>query len=254
MSKLIKSTQLSGNPSTSVSIKVAPVFKQNEGIDYKDYASFTIDEINKKVIEAEQHAKKIVQDAQVEKERALEQIEIEKENWVVEKEELRKQAFIEGRKEGYELGKAEGRETYQQLIEEVNKTILLAKKEYNEKLQSTETTVLELSIFVAEKIIGLKLENDPTTFIDLVKNAIKEVKEKTEIKIFVHPTNYPLLIENKHLLQTLTNNNQDLLIFMDSDLSEEACWIDSSAGRLDASIETQLTEIKEKLLQLSIER
>ncbi|MDX5476589.1 MAG: flagellar assembly protein FliH [Bacillaceae bacterium] len=254
MSRLIKSTQWRSLTKTAVPIKVAPVFSRNNSDDSKDYVTNTLQEIHKKVEEAERQANDILKHAHKEKENAYKYLEQQKNNWLQEKEELKKLAFEQGRNDGYELGKAEGRELYQQIIEEANNTILLAKKEYNAKLNSTEETMLALSIKVAEKILGRKLDDEPTLFLDVVKNAIKEVKEKVEIKIFVHPSKYPLLIENKHVLQTLTNNNQDLLIFMDSDLTEGACWIDSSAGRLDASIDTQLTEIKEKILQLSLER
>ena len=243
---------MSSITTSAVPIKVTPVF--NSTTENKDYVATTIQEINKKIEEAEKQANEILSHAHSEIELSLKSLEQQKNKWLVEKEDLKKIAFEQGRNEGYELGKAEGRELYHQLIEDANNTIFLAKKEFNEKLDSTEETMLALSIMVAEKILGRKLDDEPTLFLDVVKNAIKEVKEKAEIKIFVHPSQYPLLVENKHVLQTLTNNNQDLLIFMDSDLSEYACWIDSSAGRLDASIDTQLSEIKEKILQLSLER
>ena len=254
LSKLIKSTQWNSLTKSAVPIKVAPVYSKNKSEDSNSYVVNTMKEIHKKVEEAEQRANDILLHAQMEREDTLKYIEQQKNNWLQEKEELKKLAFEQGRNEGYELGKVEGREQYQRLIEEANNIILLSKKEYNEKVDSVEETMLALSIMVAEKILGRKLKDDPTLFLDVVKNAIKEVKEKAEIKVLVHPINYPLLIENKQMLQTLTNNNQDLLIFMDSDLTEESCWIDSSAGRLDASIDTQLTEIKEKILQLSLER
>ena len=254
MSRLIKSAQWSNSTKSAVPIKVAPVFTQNVIDDSNDYITNTLQEIHKKVEEAESQANEILTHALTEKEKVMNELKHQKNNWLHEKEELKKQAFDQGRKDGYELGKAEGKEHYLQLIEQANENIFLAKSEFNKKLDSLEETVLSVGMVVAEKILGRKLEEEPTIFLDVVKNAIKEVKEKSEIKIFVHPNNYPLILENKQLLQTLTNNNQDLIIFMDSDLKEGACWIDSSAGRLDASIDTQLTEIKEKLLQLSLER
>ncbi len=49
---------------------------------------------------------------------------------------------------------------------------------------------------VAEKILGCALEAAPSSFTKLVETALKEVKEKEEIRIYVSPKQYPYLLQN----------------------------------------------------------
>ena len=61
---------------------------------------------------------------------------------------------------------------------------------------------------------------------------------------------YEELLSKKEELMTIFSNVVNLFIYPDSDLSEDSCLIESSSGRIDASIDTQLSEIKVKLTEL----
>ncbi|WP_226528284.1 flagellar assembly protein FliH [Metabacillus niabensis] len=199
---------------------------------------------------AKNDADQMIQKAMEESSIIQQQIQFEKSNWDQEHEQLIEQAKQEGYAEGLELGRQEALRQYQSTIEESNQIIELSKRDYDEKIQSAENAILELSIKIAEKIIAAKLFESPNHFLPLVKKGLNEVKEYEHIKIHVHPLYYEFVLSQKDELRTLVTNDTDFYIYANAELNEHDCFIESAFGRIDVSIDTQLEQLKRKLLDL----
>jgi flagellar assembly protein FliH len=199
---------------------------------------------------AKEEAEKLIQSALAEKTGIVQQIDYERSAWEQERVQLFEQARQEGYAEGLELGRQEALRQYQAHIEESERIVDLAKKDYDETVQSAENTILALSIKLAEKVIGSKLHESPEIFLPLVKLGLNEVKEYENIKIHVHPSFYQLLLSQKDELQSLVTNNTDMNIYANAELNVNDCFIESAFGRIDISIDTQLQQLKKQLLQL----
>lgn len=251
LSKLIKSFSLKEGYSESVSIKVAPIFnKKQSDAKSETVLGHSIESINHAIEKANREAASILEQASLERQTAAKKIEEDKKAWESEKESWMQKAYDEGHNQGYQAGEKEAQVSYEEKLNEANHMIELAKLHYNAKLDSSLESIVLLSVKVAEKIIGSSLDSNPSTFTQLVQTALKEVKEKEEIKIYVSPKQYPTLMMNKQILQNIINSQYELIIYPDAELPDNGCWIDSTAGRIDVSIDTQLKEIKEHLLQL----
>ncbi|TYS70597.1 flagellar assembly protein FliH [Sutcliffiella horikoshii] len=251
LSKLIKSFYLIEGNTESVSIKVAPIFnKKQSETKAETVLGHSIESINLAIEKAKREAAGILEQAALEREKAAMAIDEEMKAWESEKESWMQKAYDDGHEQGFQAGEKQAQALYEERLNEASRIIELAKLQYNEKLDSSIESIVMLSVKVAEKIIGSSLDSDPSTFSKLVQSALKEVKEKEEIKIYVSPSQYPNLLMNKQILQNIINSQFDLIIFPDADLQETGCWIDSTAGRIDVSIDTQLKEVKEHLLQL----
>lgn len=233
-----------------VSIKVAPIFMQHEKEQEIDLNKQSIEYIDKVIQEAKDEAAEILKKANSEKERIHQDIENEKNNWMTEKQQWIDQANTEGYEQGFQHGKTEAISEFEHHISEAKQVVELAKKEHDKKVNSSMETIMSISIKVAEKIIGHEMEKDTSVYMKFIQTALIELKEKDDIRIYVNPKQYPFVIQNKHLLQNIINSQYELLIFPDNELAEDGCWIDSSAGRMEVSVQTQLSEIKSKLLQL----
>ncbi len=251
LSKLIKSSRLGEARTGAVSIKVAPIFtrKQSE-MTTESGTGHSIEFINQTIAQAKQEAASIVEQAAMERQKAAMQIEEDKKAWEDEKERWKQQAYLEGHEQGYQAGEKNARNEYQASLAEAQRIIELAKVEHHKKLDSSIESIVTVSMKVAEKILGCTLEADPSSYTKLVETALKEVKEKEEIRIYVSTKQYPYLLQNKQQLQNIINSQYELAIFPESELPGDGCWIDSSAGRMEISIQTQLAEIREYLLQL----
>ena len=199
---------------------------------------------------SKKEAEQIIQSALAEKSKIAEQIVQERNAWIQEKEQLFEQVKLEGYAEGLELGRQEAWKQYQANIEESQRIINLAKKDYDEKVQSSEETILALSIKLAEKVISTKLLESRENFLPLVKQALNEVKEYENIKIYVHPTSYELLLSQKDELNLLVTNDTDISIYANAELEVNDCFIESAFGRIDISVDTQLQQLKKQLTEL----
>jgi flagellar assembly protein FliH len=202
--------------------------------------------------EAKHKAEQILAKAQLELENTQAEIHNQKLHWESEKQHLYSLAKEEGRALGLEEGRHEGLEQYKSLIAEARDIIHLSKIEHTSLIESSEETILKLGVRVAEKIVNKQLAENQEEFLMIVKRAIKEVSEYTQIQIHVHPRYFELLLNQKEELKNLFNKETDISIFPNEELSETGCMIESSFGRIDASVDSQLIEIKNKLLSLLV--
>lgn len=250
LSRLIKSTwvpQEFSNENKVISIKAI----KNQTDEKEEESSFVSYQERERILaEAQSEADKIVQEAQAFAARVREQMEQEQQSFQIELQARAEQAqndgFMQGREEGKKLGYNEA----QAFIEQARETVALSKDDYKRKIEASEQTILSLSLKIAEKIIANTLTGDPEQFLPIVKKALKEAREYREIQLHVHPSHYEFLLVQKEDLIRIFPKETELYIFPDSELTDQSCIIESANGRIDASVDQQLDEIKRKLYEL----
>lgn len=248
LSRLIKSQWSTVNTSEKKVISIKPFNVVEDQVEEEEIIEEEHHETPIELIEqANKEAEQIILHAQKKQEELFSQIQQERSAWEAERERLINEAKEEGYKAGWNEGQQEGFFQYQQFITEAQQIVQTAKQDYLAYLETSEKTILDLAVAVAEKIVATKIEDHENYFLSLVKKAIKEVKEYQDVQIHVNPKQYSILLENKEELLAVFSHHTDLFIYPDSDLAEGSCIIESPNGRIDASIDTQLTEVKEKL-------
>ncbi|WP_232284431.1 flagellar assembly protein FliH [Bacillus timonensis] len=229
------------------------VLQQTDGSQV-EYENSDIQIVTQKMInEAKEQADKIVKDAIAYSNSLRQEALVEKRKWEEEKQELYQRTSEEGFQAGMIKGKEQGYQEYADLLLAARQIIDTSKQDYEHYLDSSEEVILKLAMAVAEKIIGVHLAESPDDFTYLVKKAIKEVKEHSDITIQVNPRYYQMMVEQKEELTAILNRESDLFIYPNEDLKEADCVIESSFGKINASVDTQLTEIKERLLSILLE-
>lgn len=248
LSRLIKSQWATQNSEDKkvISIRVLETLTRN--LDEDDVEV----EVNPKEMleQARSEADSILQDARLQADHLRNDLEQERLYWEQQKIEIAEAAKSEGFTQGLEEGRQQG---YTECLDLINfsKTVVdSSKQDYLNKIESAEKTILHLGVKVAEKIIGLKLEEDEETFLAVVKRALKEAREYREIRLHVDPKYYDLLLSQKEELLAIFPLETDLYIYPDDEIQENGCMIESANGRIDASIDSQLQELKQKLLEL----
>ena len=131
---------------------------------------------------------------QVQKAALIEETKMEikalKENWETEKLELTKRAEQAGYTAGFKTGKQESLKQYEDILTQANTIMEAAQHDYKQTIERADEDILSLSVHIAEKIIQKKINEAPELFVSLVSGAINEVKEQTNISIYLHPDNY----------------------------------------------------------------
>ena len=179
-----------------------------------------------------------------------EEINIERDTLEIEKEEALHSAREQGYNDGLAKGREEGLFQYQLLLEKANNIIQSAEAQYKKKIKKSEASIAHLSVKIAEKILNDTLMQDVNSYIPLVKKAIESLKENLSFAIYLHPSKYGVLLNRKEELYDLVEGEASISLYVDHQLKENSCLIEHASGKIDASVDTQLSEIKHVFSQL----
>ncbi|WP_188454390.1 flagellar assembly protein FliH [Virgibacillus oceani] len=232
-------------------IKIRPIQLEKQ----KDATEDSLEEEYASINDKLQLAKKDLQQLEQEKEKMLADtkavINDEKKNWQDEKQLLTEQAQEKGYNDGFATGKQESLENYQQLIDRANAIIDAATADYHSVLEQSDGKIVDLAIHVSEKIMKQRFSEEPSTFLPIVKAAIKEIKDQSTIVIYLHPANYEFVVKQKEELVQLVDKETKLSIYVKEEMEENSCLIEHPFGEIDASVDTQLLQIRKVLQEIA---
>jgi flagellar assembly protein FliH len=213
---------------------------------YVDYKSNLQDEqLQKAVAEAENIRKEAQLEYELFQERMTEEAILNQQKT----EELFKQAEENGYNEGFQLGLQEGQRQYETFIKEAREIVTSSKNDYFNRLEEAEPIIVQLAVEVAGKIVSNALKEDLENWLSIVKAVINEVREQEQVKLYIHPNWYEFTLAHKEELRLLLPNCNNLYIYPDAHLQENGCQIETPYGKIDASVDSQLAEIKYALLE-----
>lgn len=215
----------------------ADIQKQEQTLDYK------INQAERELIQAREEASQI-------KLAAEKEIEEMKDRWTEERSNLVSEAKNEGYQKGLTLGKEEAERIYKQKLEQANAVIEKANDSYVSIVDSSEETIVELALKCAEKILGQELIQSPEAFISVVKRAVKEVNDQPDIALYVHPDQYAYIVDQRDELHGITHSKANLSIYVSDRVESYSCIVQSTFGRIDASVDHQLHELRQVLYEV----
>ncbi|UTR10868.1 flagellar assembly protein FliH [Evansella sp. LMS18] len=249
MSKLIKSTNaiVSGHGEKVIKLRMygqREKAQDNRGSVAQSGKNVHYNERTVLEEDARKAAEEIIQDAKRQAELLENELLKQEEKIRSEAEQIFQEAEMKGWQQGYEAGQLEGRNQYEKEIRKARDLVRKAKEDYFSHLEKAEPVMLELSMGVAEKIIGETLEKSGEAWIYLIKEAVKEVRSHEEITIFIHPEKYENVLHHKDELQQIALHTRELYIYPEAGIGENDCVIETPYGRVDAGVDSQLKEIK----------
>ena len=170
--------------------------------------------------------------------------------WEEEKLQLQQQAYEDAFSKGFEEGMQKASSQMADSIRLTNEIVDLARLNAEKYIEEQEQVILDLAMKSAEKIIGYELETNKDAFVSIIKRALKEVRELNNIKIYISYEYYPLVSSYRDELAELFPPDVQFLIFVNEDLQDEQCYIESNHGRVIVSIDEQLYELRSKLSEI----
>lgn len=191
-------------------------------------------------------AQQNIRQEQEEHEALLKKMKVEfDEELVRERQVIKEQAYHEGFAAGSEAGK----KSWEGTMEEARHTVDLAKRDYILQLERSEPAIIELAVKMARKLVSELLKEDSGAWIHMVKDLVKEVREYPEIRLFIHPDWYETTMTAKHELEHVLTHSSVLYIYPDERQKVNSCTVEFPFGKIDAGLDSQLNELKEKLLE-----
>ncbi|MDF2834870.1 MAG: flagellar assembly protein FliH [Paenibacillus sp.] len=209
--------------------------------------------------DAESFAQERLHDTSQECERMLNEAEQQIDVWWLQKRAEDEAAFESSRREGYEHGYAQGSTaaveqlqlSWESKIAEAADALKGAYSMREQIIQEAEPFLVELSVAIAEKIIGQQLAAAPEMAVELIRKSLSRRREQGVITLCVAPSQLAFVQAAREELHTAIDSQAELHILPDSSVKDSGCVIRSAYGSIDARIDTQLSEIKRELFQLA---
>lgn len=182
---------------------------------------------------AKNEAAQVVSDAQSERERL--------------QEEARQNGFDQGHAEGYEKGAAEA----ERLVDRMHKMIEAVMQRREEILKETESQIVELVILMARKVIKILSDSQKNVVMANTLAALKKVKARGNVTLRVNMEDVKLTTEHVSEFIQHVENVQGITVLEDSSVEKGGCIVETDFGSIDARISSQLTELENKILEVS---
>ena len=190
-------------------------------------------EANQIIAKAREEAERITNDAQMERDRILEQ--------------ARQSGYEQGHHEGYEQGSAEAA----RLVERMHKILEAVMLRREEILKETETQIVELVVLMSRKVIKILSENQKNVIMANVVAALKKVKTRGDVTLRVNFEDVKLTTEHISEFIQHVENVKGITVMEDSSVEKGGCIVETDFGAIDARISSQLTELENKILEVS---
>ena len=239
MSKIIKNVSERG----SKIIEPRRILLSRVG-DSQDHSADTDAILENARIEAD----RVLEDARREHQRTQESIQTARSEWEKERERLMEEAYNEGYLLGEQEGKQSGYSAYTGIIEEANRIVEENREHYYSYIERAEKVILSLAVRSAETILHQELE-DEERFIPILQRGLKEVRDLPEVRIHIHPSRHHLIMEHKSELEAMFPADVQLFVYANDDLDPLECYMETKQGRIVLSVDSQLEELKRKLLE-----
>ncbi|GER71979.1 flagellar assembly protein FliH [Weizmannia acidilactici] len=195
-------------------------------------------------------AEQLLADSQKEAEAIRRQIEEEKKTWEEEKARLIEEARRQGFEAGYADGRKEGLESFRENIRASVQIVDRSKQAYKKHLEASEKEILDIAMKAAGHILHDTIETSPEKILSIVKSVLKEAIGYKEVDLHVHPGQYAFVMDNKEDIDAIFPNDTKCYVYPDESLEPFQVFIESGSGRIDASLDSQLAELKARLMEL----
>ena len=194
--------------------------------------------------DAENEAEQIVEKAKAQAAQIIAEAQAQHDKIV---SDARSEGFEQGSAEGYEKGKAE----VERLIERMHKVLEAVMQRREEILQDTESQIVELVILMARKVIKILSENQKNVIMANTVAALRKVKTRGNVTLRVNIEDVKLTTAHADEFIQHVENVQGITVQEDSAVEKGGCIVETDFGAIDARISSQLTELENKILEVS---
>lgn len=158
----------------------------------------------------------------------------------ITEQECYEKGLSDGIRKGRELEKNETLQTLQAMSVIVKEMSALKKN----TLENLEGEIVQLSLAVAEKVIHLEATTNREVIRDVLKEAIKNIGDRENMKIRVHPQDFHFMIEIKNDFLQGFDGIRNVTFAEDESIQRGGAIIETVCGEVDARLDQQYNEIK----------
>lgn len=160
-------------------------------------------------------------------------------------------AFNEGYEKGNEAGFQDGNREAQRLIDRLHVIIDKTMDRRQEILDETEQQIVDLVLLMTRKVVKVISENQRTVVMSNIVQALRKVKGRGDVTIRVNLADLELTTEHTADFVQSVENIKNISVVEDSSVDRGGCIVETDFGAIDARISSQLTELEQRILEIS---
>lgn len=157
--------------------------------------------------------------------------------------EAYEKGFNAGEKAGYEFGRKKAEVLFSGIEGVLNELSTFKQSLFSR----CEREMVELSLSIAKKVIQRETAIKEDGVLDCLRAALRAVVAGGQIAIRVNPKDLDIINANRAELTRFSGAAKGMSVESDETISRGGCAISTNFGEIDATIETALQEVEEKL-------
>jgi flagellar assembly protein FliH len=159
---------------------------------------------------------------------------------------MREQAAEQGYAEGLTTGRAEAQQQYSDSVARLERVVAMLGESLHKGIDGLTEIGADVVFEAVTKIIG-RSYIDRSGVTDVVKEVIRQAKDRSRLLIRVNPDDYrDLMGEREPLVEGL--NAQHVEFAADDRVELGGCLLETPSGNLDGRLEVQLQQLRDTLL------
>jgi flagellar biosynthesis/type III secretory pathway protein FliH len=147
--------------------------------------------------------------------------------------------------EGYEAGRAEALAALSPALEALQTAVAAAHEERIAAADQLEIHAVDLSLFLAEKVLQGALAVQPERVVEAVRGALRGIVERERVTVLVHPADLELVREAMDELRATLGGIEHCEVQAERRVSRGGAIVRTQDGDVDARVETKLQRARE---------
>ena len=206
-------------------------------------------------IQEQEQLKQEIEEARNELASLQAQIEQEKEQAQLEIDQMKAKAFEEANEQGYQEGYRKGLDSVQELQKQCEDERLQQEQEYQKKLEEMEPLMVDTLCDVYSHIFKVEAKEHKELVLKLLQDTLLKVDGTGSVIVHVAKEDYTYVQEQKAaLLEEAGMQSGSVEIVSDAALARAQCMIETEGGVYDCSLDTELAELKRRLMLLAYQK
>lgn len=249
MSNIIRSTEQSGTKIIGLrKVETRRPFEAQADSDVEQYGVHLKEEVSGLEQQLDTLRKQLAEEQQQAHAEMAEWRETQQQQALEQAEQQGQAAAEAGFQEGFTQGLAQAEADFLQKRELMESLIAAAYEEQRRIIRESEPFLLSLSTEIARKIIRNELMQDDVQLLSIIRHALRQADDTEEVAIHVALEDYPAMLPFEDELKSYIRAGAELKLMPVAGQTPSGCTIHTKNGSFDATLDSQLNEIKKQLL------
>ena len=217
-------------------------------------ANSIIDNAEQRANKLQRQAESMLESATSQAEQIIQQAKSDSSQILTETQTKVEQQFKMAQESGHEQGLQIGQETVIENTDQLSHTLQkVAESLEHFKTQLVtqyEAEILEFVMVISTKIVGFELTINPKVIVEVVKEGLSYLKDKTEIFLYLNPEDLVLMRQYRPKLLEQIEGIGQLHFLSDENLILGECRIENKSNLIDSTWREKLSNAAEAIWKL----